>query len=208
MKIQLLQPWGGQGIGATIYTDASTGKDLYDRKWANILDPNDSDLFLSSPPQMRIIREFKATITLGANINAYSAGTIILDTGGALAFWDLTGQNIKTSALIVGLRVQTTEASTLAGDTLRFHIYNDSITPIADKTAFVMDDTNTDKRKGHINVTFGTGNLAKAGFTNYENLPVIPVAGKIYFQIEDTAGHTPSANSTVLNCYLRVELGN
>ena len=41
MKIQLLQPWGGQGIGAIVYTDSETGQELYSRNWATILDPSD-----------------------------------------------------------------------------------------------------------------------------------------------------------------------
>lgn len=163
---------------------------------------------VQAPVQQRIIRTYKATVTLGANQNPYSAGDVILDAGGVLGVWDMSASPIKTSATILGLRVQTTDTTGLTSKNLRFHIYNDSVTPIADNAPFVISDVNEGKREGAIQVTIGSGNMAKVGRTDYENLNLQPVGGKIYFVLEDVDGHTPSANSTVLYCYLKVELGN
>lgn len=155
-----------------------------------------------------IIRTFKVTITLPNNTNPYSAGDVITDISGALSQLTNVAKAAGYGVTILGVRVQTTDASGLAGKNLRWHIFNDSITPIADNTAFAINDANTDKREGTITVTMGTGAFAKVGQSNYENLSLNPVGRNIYLVCEHADGGTPSANSTVINAYFKCLLYN
>lgn len=161
-----------------------------------------------NPVQQRIIRTFKSALTLGDNQTLYSANDVILDIGGVLNVWDMSTQLIKTSCTIMCVRIQTTDPTGLAGKNLRLHLFNDEVDPIADNSPFVLADIDDTKREGTINITMGTGVMSKEGQANYENVVINPVAGKIYFILEDVDGHTPSADSTVINCYIKVELGN
>ena len=155
-----------------------------------------------------IIRTFKVSIALPANTNPYSAGDVITDISGALSQLTNVAKAAGYGVTIVGVRVQTTDQSGLAGKNLRWHIFNDSITPIADNAAFAINDVNTDKREGTITVTMGTGTLSKVGQANYENISLNPVSRNIYLVLEHVDGGTPSAVSTVINAYFKVLLTN
>ena len=155
-----------------------------------------------------IIRTFKVTITLPNNTNPYSAGDVITDATGALSQLTNVAKAAGYGVTIVGVRVQTTDPSGLAGKNLRWHIFNDSITPIADNAAFAINNVNTDKREGTITVTMGTGTLSKVGQANYENISLNPVSRNIYLVLEHVDGGTPSAVSTVINAYFKCLLTN
>jgi hypothetical protein len=154
------------------------------------------------------IKTKKFTVTLPASQAPYSAGDVITDISGTLSAWLNVAKAAGYGVTLVGLRVQTTDATGLAGKNLRFHIFNDSIAAIADNAVFSIADSNTDKREGTISVTIGTGTMSKVGASNYENINLNPVGTSVYCIVEDVDGHTPSANSTVINVYLKFIQGN
>jgi len=147
-----------------------------------------------------IYRTFNKTVTRPANQTVYAAGDVIGDVAATLDTISDVAKAAGYGVCITNIRIQTTDTG-LSGKTIRVHILNDSDTPITDNAAFAIGDAT--KRRGYIDIEMGTGNLAKEGQAQGENLIINPVARAVYFILETTEGFTPSADSTTL----RVEIG-
>jgi len=148
-----------------------------------------------------VIATFKHTITLPANQNIYAAGDVIANA--VLSSFLDVAKAAGRQVMIIGTRIQTTEASALANKNFNLHIYNAAIPAIADNAAFVINDANTDMREGYINVPMGSGNRAKVGQNNTDQIALIPVTSNVYCILETVEGFTPSAASRVINIYLK-----
>ena len=155
----------------------------------------------------KIIRTFMTTITLPANQNPYAPNDVITDISGNLSRFTNVAKAAGAGVNILSVRIQSTDSG-LSGKNFRCHFYNDSITPIADNSPFVISDENYLKREGNTQITIGTSPLNKVGQANYENIMLCPVERDIYMVLEDIDGHTPSANSTIFNVFIKCELTN
>ena len=150
-------------------------------------------------PQYRV---FAITITRPANTTVYAAGDVIGDVSAELDKFVNVAKAAGYGVVISNIRLQTNDTG-LAGRVINLHFYSDTVTPIADNDPFTLSDANATKRRGMIQLTFGTGVLGKVAQAQFENLIVQPVSRDIPVILETVAGFTPSANST----WIRVEIG-
>lgn len=150
-------------------------------------------------PQYRV---FAITITRPANTTVYAAGDVIGDVSAALDKFVNVAKAAGYGVVISNIRLQTNDTG-LAGRVINLHFYSDTVTPIADNDPFTLSDANATKRRGMIQLTFGTGALGKVAQAQFENLIIQPVSRDIPVILETVAGFTPSANST----WIRVEIG-
>ena len=151
------------------------------------------------------IVSIKSVITLPANMNAYAAGDVITDISGLISKFTDVAKAIGRPIIHIATRIQSTEATGLGGKTFNVHFYNDSVTPIADNSPFVISNVNTDKREGKVLITMGAvgSTTTKVGMTDTTASPIamIPVSRDVYFILETVEGFTPTANSVVFNVY-------
>ena len=145
---------------------------------------------------------FALTITRPANTTAYTAGDVIGDVSAALGKFVNVSKATGYSVIITNVRLQTNDTG-FAGKAMNLNFYNDAVDPIADNAPFVMADANASKRRGSIQVIFGTGAYGKVAQSHFENLIIVPVARDIPIILETAAAATPSANST----WFRIEIG-
>ena len=154
-----------------------------------------------------IFRVFAFTLTRPANQTVYAAGDVIGDVSAALTKFLNVAKAVGYGVVITNIRLQTNDTG-LAGKVINLHFYSDTVDPIADNAAFALTDANAPKRRGMIQVTFGTGTLGKVAQAQFENLIVVPVSRDIPLIMETVAGFTPSANSTWIRVEIGVILGN
>jgi hypothetical protein len=150
---------------------------------------------------------FNVTITRPANTTVYTAGDVIGDvSGNVVRFTDVA---VANSA---GVRIDNISAFTndtgLTGKNIKIHIYSSApVTPIADNQPMTIDAANYLRRKGVLNLTFGTGIYANMASDLFTNLILNPEDKNIYLQVE-TDAFTPSANSTTITLKISVTRTN
>ena len=145
---------------------------------------------------------FALTITRPANTTPYTAGDVVGDVSAALDKFVNVAKANGYAVIITNVRIQTNDTG-FAGKAMNLNFYNDTVDPIADNNPFVMADANASKRRGSIQVTFGTGAYGKVAQSHFENLIIVPVSRDIPIILETVAAATPSANST----WFRIEIG-
>jgi hypothetical protein len=145
---------------------------------------------------------FALTITRPANTTAYTAGDVIGDVSAALDKFVNVSKANGYAVIITNVRLQTNDTG-FAGKVMNIHFHNDTVAAIADNAAFAIVDAEASKRRGKIQVTFGTGIYGREAEAQFENLLIVPVARDIPIILETVAAATPSANST----WFRIEIG-
>ena len=145
---------------------------------------------------------FALTITRPANTTPYGIGDVVGDVSAALDKFVNVSKAAGYGVIITNVRLQTNDTG-FAGKVMNIHFHNDTVAAIADNTAFAIVDAEASKRRGKIQVTFGTGIYGREAEAQFENLLIVPVARDIPIILETVAAATPSANST----WFRIEIG-
>jgi hypothetical protein len=212
MKVEILKAGFGKNIGDVITINAYKGLDMIYRKQARLVDIDEKNMVVDSAgiDTTPIPRAFTYRINMPNNKDPYPAGSVIVNTDGALSKFLNVAKANGYAVRIENIHLQTNDPSGMTGKNVKLHFLRDEIAPLADKAALTILDANSGKRKGSFGLTFGptAGTTAKVAQELYANMTINPVGRDIYFVFEDVDGHTPSVENTWIDVTVTFTLLN